>query len=243
MSKPKEKTSLSISLKNRETFAVVEISQLQNVAVQQLAAIPRLQREAALRAILCGFTLHRVKATVDHGQWMPWLNQITTTGGNLPNRSQCNYYMRLADVAVEKMKATRPELLALPGDQSELTLDTADGQTRAFMEKLTKFVGTKSLNELLDEHGIKNAKQVGGKREAGDESAPTPSAEELYTQSRDEIGGIIQRAETMFFTENRLQYMAGHPEEITGVVTGLRSLADKVEAAAKSILKADSAQS
>lgn len=242
MSKPtKEKPSASIVLKSRETFAVMEIAQLQTVAIDQLAAIPRLQREASLRAILCGLTLHRVKATLPHGDWMPWLKQIATTGSNLPGRQQCNFYMRLAEVAVEKMKATRPELLALPGDQSELTLDTADGQTRVFIEKLTKFVGGRSLNELLDDHGIKNAKQLGGKRVAGDDGAPTPTAEDLYTQSRDEIGGMIQRAETLFFTENRLQYLAGHPEEITGVVSGLRSLADKVEAAAKTILKGETA--
>jgi hypothetical protein len=110
------------------------------------------------------------------------------------------------------------------------------------MAKLAKFVGEKSLNELLRDYGIKGAPQIGGKRDAGasseDDSPPAAlDPEELYQQARDEIGGLIERGELLLLTENRLQYLAGHPDEIKGVVSGLRTLADKVEAAARPFLK------
>jgi hypothetical protein len=41
----------------------------------------------------------------------------------------------------------------------------------------------------------------------------------------------------MFVKETRLQFLAGHPEEIRGVVYSLRTLFQKVEAASKDLLQ------
>lgn len=208
---------------------------LQSSTVKTLSLIQHEEQANTLRRVLVGFALHRIKASLKHGEWMPWLKKGVKGKGY----AQCNFYMRLATVAAEEMRVTRPELLALPGDQSELSLDTAEGEARRFMEKLTKFVGDKTFNELLDEHGIKETKKIGGAREKRVvEADPTDTdPEQLYLAARDEIGGALAHAESLLVTENRLQFLAGHPEEISGVVSGLRSLADKVEAAAKPLLK------
>jgi len=64
-----------------------------------------------------------------------------------------------------------------------------------------------------------------------------PDEEQLYLVARDEIGGFLTQGETLLLKENRLQFLASHPEEVRGVVTSLRALADKVEAAAKPLLE------
>ena len=153
--RPTKKAALVVLSDSANYHRPVDISTLQAVAIQQIAQIRLLERESALRAVLCGFALHRIKATLKHGQFLPWIKNDLKGAG----RSQANNYMRLAAVAVEKTRATKPELLAIPGDQTELSLDTAEGYAGRMMEKLTKFVGQKSLNELLRDHGIKDGKK------------------------------------------------------------------------------------
>lgn len=171
-----------------KSSALADVSKLQAVAAEQLAAIPRIEREAALRAILCGLTLHRVKASLPHGQWEPWLAQVhtqnATSGGVLPSHAQVRYYMRLAIAAVEETKATKPQLLALPGDQTELAMESADSGARQLMSKLTKFVGARSLNELLSDLGIKDRK-ANRKHAAGDDKDEPPSAQTVQEAFND----------------------------------------------------------
>ena len=76
-----------------------------------------------------------------------------------------------------------------------------------------------------------------GARDAAALKPASQNPEQLYLLARDEIGSVLDRAEALFIKENRLQHMAGHPEEIRGVVDGLRALADKVDAAAKPLLR------
>lgn len=240
ISMPKSTTPVLLS---DRSLATSPVEQLQDTAVQQMQVIAQTERDTALRAILLGLTLHKVKACLPHGQFTKWLKSKVTQG-NLwtpaTAKKNASFYMRLAEIAVQKSKVTRPELLALPGDQTELSLDTAEGDGRRFVQKLTKFIGEKSLNELLREHGIKEAKKLGGARNSEtdtDDEPEAPDAEALYFQSREEISGSLERIEGLILRENRLQHLIGHEDEIRGVVSGLRSLADKVEKAAAPLLK------
>lgn len=152
--------------------AATPVEQLTQVAQQQLAAIPNLENEAAVRAIFLGLTLQKLRAIAPHGTWEETLKQIVTSVTIwTPKTALTNgkYYMRLASFFVEKTRVTVPEMLALPGDQTELAIDeNSSAQARRFSEKLGKFVGQWSLNELLVRHGIKGVQR----EDDGNENQP-----------------------------------------------------------------------
>lgn len=233
MAKKKESPSATaLILTERQNLPAGKISQLQATALEQMALVRTMERDAALRAILVGLLLHRIKADLAYGEFGPWIKAHAPVG-----HKQCTFYMRLALVFAEESRLSKPELLALPVDSTELALDSADAVARKLMDKALKFVGEKSLNELLGEHGIRDQGKLGGARAKAAAAAPTPPDEEqLYLFARDEIGGVLQRAEELLVTENQLQYLARQPAEVRGVVESLRALADKVEAAARPIL-------
>lgn len=175
-------------LSNKTTAALAvtkagEIKRLQQSAVAQLAAVCELEGKVAGYAIMAGITLLRVKASLDHGEWMPWqraVREIPTTGRNLPSLAMCQFYMRLAEVFLAKTKAPLPPLLAMAGDTLSLELP-GGGDTAAFVEKLTAFVGDQSLNDLLDRYKIKErqvpqgAAGTGGNLGGSSAPAPAPS--------------------------------------------------------------------
>lgn len=155
--------------------ATDDLARLQELALQQLSAIAEMETRAAAGAILAGLTLHRVKASLAHGEFGKWITQISTSGGNLPpgknafrntalptvKKSQANNYMRLALIFLEKSRVAKPDLLALPGDQTELSIEGASGPAKRFLQKLSSFVGESSLNELLVKYGIKGVSREG----------------------------------------------------------------------------------
>lgn len=197
---PSSKSTALAVLTDRQISTAVEISKLQSVALQQLAMVKTLERDAALRAILVGLTLHRIKASLKHGEFMPWMKKHLKGAG----KSQANNYMRLALVAVEKSKATKPELLALPGDQTELALDRGDDSAKRMMGKLAKFVGEQSLNDLLREHGIKETAKRGGARtpNADDDTPEPPTPEELAALAKTELAEWLDHGRQLLLTDN-----------------------------------------
>ncbi|QYM80261.1 hypothetical protein K0B96_06510 [Horticoccus luteus] len=172
------------------------VAKLQSLAVAQVAAVGEMESNAAKGGILAGLTLHRVKASLPHGHFGKWIGQISTAVEicRTVKKSQANNYMRLAMVFLEKTKAQKPELLALPGDQTSLDLadNHAGQQLRA---KLEKFTAGLSLNELLIKHGIKG---VGLKTELetakeDEDDAPQPGqAEDYFTEVAERVYGFRQ---------------------------------------------------
>jgi len=179
---------------------------LQRAAITQIALVRRMESESALRAILVGMALMRVKHSLAHGEFMPWLKKNLDATAH----RQANYYMRLGLVFLEKTKATKPEVLALPGDQAELSLDNIEGPARRLMEKMTKFVGDKSLNELLSEHAIKDGKALGGARKGGKEDKR--SEEEKLAEVREfklaELNAWLASGEQLLIAENVCQFLS-----------------------------------
>ncbi len=150
----------------------MEISKLQSVALQQLEMIRRMERDSALRAILVGLMLHRVKVSLKHGEFGPWIAENVEGVG----KSQVNYYMRLATAFLEKTRLVKAELLAMPDNTTSLA---DDDLARAFMSKAEKFVGDCSLNELLIKYSIKGVVREGDDGE--NPNAPAPGADgQLY---------------------------------------------------------------
>jgi hypothetical protein len=208
---------------------------LKKMAVEHFASMRRIRGEESRHGLAAGLLLITIKESLPHGEFGKWAEENIEGFG----KTYRAYLMQLALVFIEKMKVQRPELLAVRGDQIELGIEKHETLRARFEERVGKFIGEHSLAELFDKHGIKDAKKLGGARDKtpGVEPAAPATPEQLYTQSRDEIGGGIERLENLLLRENRMQFLVDHPEEIKGVVTGLRELADKVEAAAKPLLK------
>lgn len=131
----------------------VDIEKLQTLAVDQLKMIGRLERDAALHAVLAGLLLWRLKAAMP-GTFRAWVEKHAEV-----KKSQANNYMRLATVFVDRSRVTKQELLALPADTSALT--DADREASAFFSRAAKFVGDCSLNELLVKYGIRGVTRDG----------------------------------------------------------------------------------
>jgi hypothetical protein len=169
------------------------LSKLQAAAIHQVALIRRTESEAAQRAILLGLTLWRIKASMK-GTFTGWLKKDFDSLGY----RQARYYMSGALEFVEKTKATLPEFLALPGDQTELALDAMpDAKARQLMSKIEKFVGKRSLTELFDDLGIKESAKKkrlrGSTADAGeveDDTNAAASAQDRFN----EIAGLFESA-------------------------------------------------
>ncbi|PTX95747.1 DUF3102 domain-containing protein [Opitutus sp. ER46] len=211
-----------------------ELAQFQDRTAKQIAIIFKTENENVLRRIFVGLALWRIKASLRHGEFGPWLKKHVNAG-----HSHVNHMMRAARVFVENARIAQPDVLRLADGELAVEVRGRDAETRKLVSAATKFVGDLSWGELLETYGIRDAGKVGGARTAAKDASPdTPNEEQLYLFARDEIGGLLNQAETLLVKENRLQFLAKHPEEVRGVVESLRTLADKVEAAAKPLLTA-----
>ena len=222
-------------LKEGQISTAVLISKLQAVALQQIAEIKSMERGSAIRGVLVGLTLHRIKAGLAHGDWMPWLKKSLKGAGH----RQANYYMRLATTFIAAAKVSKPELLALPGDQAELSLEPADATARHFMDKVGKFVGECSLNELLDKHHIKGSGKLGGKHES-DDDAPEPviDPEQLAEQAREELAAWHEAGRQLLLTENICSRLS--QDEIRNFSSSLDAMLAQWHRGLGKILKASS---
>lgn len=232
MAKPNTISALSIVGSAELKADTEQLSLLQASAVEQFRRMRAMREEEALRGVLLGLTLHRVKASLPHGEFGKWAKMHATFG-----ERWVNYLMKLALIFIDKSKATKPELLACPGDQIALAIDGMEGEQRRFVTKAKKFVGELSLAELLDKYEIKTGKKLGGAREKGEEEQTPPTPEELAQQTRDEIGTGIQKLEQLLITENRLQYVVGETDFLRGTVESLETLHAKTAALVAKLTK------
>lgn len=212
-----------------------QLAHLQQGVIEQVKVMTRLRGEEALRGLLVGMTLLRIKASLPHGQFTPWIK------GNLAwSERYCRYMMQLGLVFVEKTKAKKPEILALPGEQVELALDGMEGAQRQIFAKAQKFVGDLSLTELFEKHGLKEVKKLGGKRTAADdgEDAKEPvTPEQLTARAREDLAEWIATGRQLLLTDNVCQHLA--PADIRSLDDGLKALCAEWRAAMKKTLKAE----
>lgn len=239
-SMPKAKTaskpaSALIVLQDATTLTLPKqgLTRFQARTVDAVEMIARSEQSNVTRRIMVGIALHVVKGNLKHGEFMPWLKANFTGGGY----TQCTYMMRVAKAFAGSAALEAKDLSLLSLDKKTLSLTDKAKAPNKLIGAAREWTGDASWGELLAREGIHDEPKLGGARTAIAGPAATPSEEQLYLQYRDEIGGILLRAEELFIKENRLQHLAGHPEEIAGTVSALRSLADKVEAAAKPLIR------
>lgn len=232
-------TANTLSLIRSDALRVrdAELARLQQSAIDNVNRIRLTDQENALRSLFVGVALLRIKESLAYGQFGPWVEANFKC-----SRRMIGYYMSAAMVFIGEMKLASAELAINPGDKFELAVDSRDAAVKRFVSKARKFIGDSSFSELLAEHGIKETAALGGARTKGKGGkGAQPDAEQLYLFARDEIGEVIERAETLLIKENRLQYLVAHPEEVRGVIYALNTLAEKVESAAKDFLKTEPA--
>jgi hypothetical protein len=212
------------------------LKRLQETAIRQISLIRTMERESALRALLVGLALHRIKAGLYHGEFMPWLKGHVDGVGY----RSCNYYMRLATAFVEATHLTKPELLALPADQTEFAIEPADAAARRFMDKAAKFVGDCSLNELLAREHVKDHKPLGGARPAKkDTRTEEEKLAELREIKRAELASWITTGRQLLIDENVCQFLPR--EEIEAIHGQLLDLKTEFTKAIQPLLKKHSA--
>ena len=194
--------ALTVLAAKELTVGKDDINELQETAAAQIAAVGQMESTAAKGAILAGITLHRVKASLPHGKFGAWVASLSGAnvhrGGNLRSgKSQANYYMRLAQVFIERTKLKKTDLLALPDGQS--ALDSGD-TTKHFCSALESFVGELSLNELLIRHNIKAVRKY-ELEQRGDEEVPRKDPQmDFFADLAERIHGyreIVTSRETL----------------------------------------------
>lgn len=238
MSKSSKKPASALVVLEDKTLApeAARFGKFQAATIEQLELVAATERDNTQRRLVIGLALTVIKAGSKHGTFIPWLKKHVKSSGY----TQCTYMMRAARVFFEQTKLGRDDVLTLVSGNGTLAI-TTDGPATKIQKVAAKFVGELTWGELLAKLDIRpTEKPVKPKPpEPTDDATPAPAAtpEELYTQSRDELGSYLERGAMLFKTENRLQYLADHPEEIAGVVEGLRTLADDVEKAANKISK------
>jgi hypothetical protein len=202
---------------------------------KQFAKMRLNDRENALRGLFLGGLLWQIKDDAGHGNF---LRLIKEQMPEVPQQ-RCNELMRLWLVFRDQAQLDAAKL-TIPDPQRALAKSGAAHE--AIVKAALAFVGDLSLHALMVEHDVREQPKLGGRRQGGAGGAGTKpqDAEQLYLFSRDEIGAAITHAEKILLKENKLQHLAGHPEEVAGVVKGLRDLADQVEAAAKPLMKGKS---
>lgn len=239
MAKPNTTTALAVISSTELRASGEALDTLKASAAEQFRQLASMRNEEALRGLLLGLTLHRVKVSVPHGEFGKWSKTHACFGDRW-----VNYLMKLALVFIDKTKATKPELLACPGDQTELALDGLEGAQRQFVTKARKFVGALSLSELLDKHEIKTGKKLGGARtpaatddtaDEGEKEAITP--EQLAARAREDLAQLITTGRQLLLQDNVCQHLA--PADVQSFDASLRSLCAEWRASLKKTLKAD----
>lgn len=210
MAKPNTVSALALVGSSELKADAQQLAILQASAAEQFKRLRLMREEESLRGLLLGLTLHRVKASLPHGAFGKWAKSHATFG-----ERWVRYLMQLALVFIDKSKASKPELLACPGDQTELAIDGLEGPQRQFVVKAKKFVGELSLAELLDKHEIKAGKKLGGKRTKTDDDAePEAPAtpEQLAARAREDVAEWIATGRQLLLQENIAQHLS--PQEV-----------------------------
>ncbi len=234
MSKDEKTSSSALVISGALLTNKQQLASFQKKTAKQLALIVRVEGENVARRLCVGLAFHVIKESLDHGEWGPWKEAHVLK--HMSER-QVHYMMAAAAVWLEKARVSKPEVAALPSGNFSLKLK--DGASKKLAASAVAFAAGRTWGELLDEEGIKDGAPpaLGGARKGAAKKGKTQSAEQLYLFARDEIGTSLTAVERVLVKENMLQHMVDHPEEVAGVVESLRTLADKVEKAAKPLMK------
>lgn len=201
----------ALSLVSSSAFSVPKtaLAKLRKTTAEQVAAVYHMEHVTAMAAITAGLNLHRTKASLEHGDFRPYIEQELakscgwTSGTAVKNAS---YFMRLATAFLEKARLSSPAVLA--------GLNGEEKNGGAFQGALKKFVGEHSLTELLIKHDIKG---VGLKTaltiEAGDDDNTPVDLEAVRARTWEQTYAAVKRLRSAFTEPEKLQLLTD-PKQI-----------------------------
>ncbi len=124
------------------------IERIETEIIDSEKKIAQRRQENAIRSLLVGVVLHQIKTALGHGKFRKWQGEHLKV-----KYRQATYLMRLSALFVRVKGVLLPEVLALP--QTTLDLTGGPKEAASALKKARAFVGNRSLNELLELHGIK----------------------------------------------------------------------------------------
>ncbi len=178
-----EAKSAVLALFTNHAVTASRRDKLIDAAKQQLDTLVSHRKQAPYRAIALGMLLHQLKAGCKHGEWTPLYQQILKSSKFVTEttaQTYCSQWMRLATEALIQADVATPEFIALAGSKPELSIESSDSKERAFVGKLEKFIGGRSLDELLSDLNLRNVAEKKKRKLArdggddGDEKAAHP---------------------------------------------------------------------
>ena len=116
-----------------------------------------LEKEASWRALRIGMLLLKVKSSLDHGKFIPWLAH------NIPEFSQrhCYRFMQLAEQFLRAKKLTADESAFLLCEASQEKPSQSDLGPK-IVQLAFEFLGDSSLNDLFKKYHIMTSLPKGG---------------------------------------------------------------------------------
>jgi hypothetical protein len=152
-----------------------------------------LSDRATFLGLRVGLNLLRAKAALPHGEFLPWQSS------ELPiySRQHLNRFQRLAEdfVALHGLATEKVELL-IEADAKK------PGKAKELVQMAFDFLGSKSLNEIFAERGIKKpVENRGGARAGAGRPSLTPADRAALAQGnwQDIYAKVIQEMKTRSF--------------------------------------------
>lgn len=179
------------------------------------AEMDRIERDEGMlpvRAVFSGCILVQVRDGIAHGQWGSWLARHFGA-----KKSTAYRYIAVAEDCIRERRLKLPELCALPQLSLELDPTEASDDAASALRKIRRFVGARTLRDLLDASPARRAPERGGARVAAqapdDADIPLPSAPWVTAADR-ALWDRLDRPQ-------RLAWLAWVPH-LRGILTELR---------------------
>lgn len=225
------KATTAIALLDSTKVAAPAVKKFGEAVAEQFTEIARSERMNAGRAILIGMALPMLKASMKHGQFRPWL-EANVTAGNIWSKAtavkNASYYTRLAYAFLEEVKPSNNEVLAITAGDAIRGRPGNDVHAAKLLRRMATFIGERSLNELLEDYGIKNG---GGSGSGKTIEIPASKDDPLLADTAAHLIGlreIILNPETLKrFSAKQLddieRQVASLPEEFRKLIAKLRA--------------------
>lgn len=153
-----------------QSCSAASLATLGRMARAQFDRIHADERNLPIRGAFLGCVLIGVRAACEQGEWLSWLKE------HFGKSQRTAYdYINVGEACIERMKLRLPEFVSLPQLSLELTVPEGDDDARSALRKITKFVGDRSLRELVAD--CREEKKRGG---------PKPQTEKTQLQLRQE---------------------------------------------------------
>lgn len=164
----------SVSKKEKSTTGGL----LQTIETQlktEIELFEKLEAEASFRALRIGMLLLRAQAALKRGEFEPWMQKHVTD----VRRAQSYYFMGLARTFISQKKLANDHAYLLCEAQPDVK--HKGGKTGEVVQLVFDFIQDKSLNDLLDEYGIKKRCDL---RRQGGSNALNAWLKQKYPQRR-----------------------------------------------------------